>query len=97
MPNWFNPPGWLDATALLWVVHLAIALSLMELLVRLVMALRQGRVGAPAGQLLHLCAGLCLMLALREALSLNRPWWVLVWLSAAGAAHLGDSLWQRRP
>ena len=36
------------------------------------------------------------MLALREALMEARAVWLLVWLSASGAAHLGDIFWHRR-
>ena len=90
-------PGWLAQIDLVMVVHVAIALSLLELVGRWLYAARQGRAAACLGALLHLGAGLCLMLALREALMDARVAWVLVWLSASGAAHLGDIVWHRRP
>lgn len=89
-------PGWPEQIDLVLVVHVAIALSLLELAGRWLYAVRQGRDAACLGALLHLGAGLCLMLALREALVDTRPAWVLGWLSASGVAHLGDILWHRR-
>lgn len=89
-------PDWLAQIDLVMVVHVAMGLSLLELAGRWLHAARQGRATACVGALLHLGAGLCLMLALREALMGARVAWVLMWLSASGAAHLGDIVWHRR-
>jgi hypothetical protein len=48
---------------------------------------------APKDYLVNLCAGLCLMLALRSALADGWLWMVLC-LMAAGLAH-GTDLWTR--
>lgn len=99
MAEWTNPsswPSWLTHIDLVLVVHIAIALSLLEFGGRFIYATMQGRTAACLGTLLHLGAGLCLMFALREALLDTRAASVLGWLSASGAAHLGDIVWHRR-
>ncbi|MDP3521679.1 MAG: hypothetical protein Q8S02_13750 [Hydrogenophaga sp.] len=98
MPDWMNPEHWMaqvGLTHVAYVVNLAMALSALELIGRLAHGWRSGQVGASWGSALHVGAGLCLMLALREALTAQRPLWLLLWLSASGAAHLGDIAWRR--
>lgn len=98
MPDWMNPEQWMaqvGLTQVVYVVNLAIALSALELIGRLAHGWRSDQVGASCGPALHVGAGLCLMLALREALTAQRPLWLLLWLSASGAAHLGDIAWRR--
>jgi hypothetical protein len=98
MPDWMNPERWVAQIGLaqvVYVVNLAMALSALELAGRLLHGWRRGRAGASWGPVLHVGAGLCLMFALREALTAQRPLWLLLWLSASGAAHLGDIVWRR--
>ena len=98
MPNWMNPAHWTAQIGLahvVYVVNLAMALSALELAGRLVHGWRSGQASASWGPALHVGAGLCLMFALREALTGQRPLWLLLWLSASGAAHLGDIVWRR--
>lgn len=95
MPDWPHLPSWIAQIDVLALVHLAIGLSLLELAGRLVHAWRRGQPGLAWGAAFHLGAGLCLMGALREALTDNRPLGLLLWLSAAGIAHLADTLWRR--
>ena len=85
--------AWLDGAPLLGV-HVAMAWCVVE------MALRWARrdTGHPrsAWRLLHPAAGLCLMGALREALTSGQPIWLLAWMTAAGAAHVADLIWGPR-
>lgn len=95
MPDGFTLPEWVARMDVVVIVHLAIALSALELLGRLTHAVRRGHLPVAWGQVLHVGAGLCLMFALREALTESRPAWLLLWLSASGAAHVADIAWRR--
>jgi hypothetical protein len=53
-----------------------------------------GRGLAPAAYGLNLLAGLCLMLALRSAISTEQGFGMVPWLAASGLAH-GTDLWMR--
>ena len=85
MDDWFAGPHWVD---------LVIAFSVFE---GLALAMHFGLTGrgvAPAQFLANLLSGLCLMLALRNALA-GAAWpWLLLCVLAAGLAHAAD-LWRR--
>lgn len=85
----------IGTTQVLQLVHLAMALSVLELVSRPLYGWRRGETANGWGQVLHVGAGLWLMMALREALTANRPMWLLLWLSAAGATHVADIVWRR--
>lgn len=74
----------------IWVLVLAMAIGGLELLVRLFLTLRQAPHLRVWQGVLHPVAGLCLMGAVYEALTLARPVWLLGWITAAGLAHLID-------
>lgn len=78
-----------DAYASGLVVNIAIAFTVLELLALLAWHRLTKRGLAPADYLLNLLSGLCLMLALRCALS---EFWagMALCLIAAGVAHLRD-------
>lgn len=98
MADWFDIQWWMaqiGVAQVLWLVHLAMALSVMELAARLWLGWRHGWPASAWGQVLHVGAGLWLMMAIREALTDSRPVWLLLWLSAAGATHLADIVWRR--
>ncbi len=83
---------WYASTAL---VDGVIAFTVLELLALWLFHRRTGRGLAPADYALNGLAGLCLMVALRGALT---PQWPLVALGllAAGLAHFGDLLLRAR-
>ena len=87
---------WLTPQTVQWVLHLAMALSALELLWRVAACGRRGHWHAAWGHAWHLGAGLCLMAALLAALTGRDPLWLLLWLSASGVAHLADVWWARR-
>lgn len=72
------------------LVDVAIAITLVELVVLSLLHWRTGR-GVPARALLpNVTAGLCLMAALRASLT-GAPWgWMAAGLLAAGLAHAVD-------
>ena len=72
------------------LVDAIIALTLLETGVLLVLHLTTKRGLAPRDYLLNVASGLCLMLALRCALTGAAWFFVPVWLIAAGAAHTAD-------
>ncbi|WP_233167921.1 hypothetical protein [Xylophilus sp. ASV27] len=53
-----------------------------------------GRGLGPGAYLLNLVSGLCLMAALRCAVGGSDSLWIVLWLTAAGAAH-GVDMWKR--
>lgn len=71
----------MDEAWLLWVVYAAIGITGLEVL----WLLRTRSRWAIAANVL---AGLCLMLALQNALTHGPAWVVLWWLSLSGVAHL---------
>ena len=83
---------WYASTAL---VDGVIAFTVLELLALWLFHRRTGRGLAPADYALNGLAGLCLMVALRGALT---PQWAMVALGlvAAGVAHFGDLLLRAR-
>ena len=85
MDDWFAGPHWVD---------LVIAFSVLEGLALAVYFGLTGRGVAPAQFLVNLVSGLCLMLALRNALA-GAAWpWLLLCVLGAGLAHAVD-LWRR--
>lgn len=87
MAEWMSDGRWID---------LIVALVLIEWLAFAVWHRRTGQ-GLSGGKLLpNLAAGLCLMLALRSALT-DASWlWVALFVALSGAAHVAD-LWCRWP
>jgi hypothetical protein len=72
------------------IVDLILVLTLLEGIILVAYYRLTGRGLAPADLLSNLVAGICLLLALRDAL-LNASWvWIALWLSAALLAHLAD-------
>lgn len=72
------------------VVDLVIGLTVIEGL-SLALYHRLTGKGVPTGDFaVNLVSGLCLMLALREALAASSWMWIVVWLAAAGLAHAVD-------
>ena len=78
-------------------VDLAIAMTVMEGVVLAVYHRATGRGVAPKQYVLNVLSGLCLMLALRFALTGSAWLWVALALSASGVIHAVDmvSRWQR--
>lgn len=72
------------------IADLVIAVTLLEWLALAWLRRRTGRGIAPAALARALLPGLCLMLALRCALTGALWHWIAVWLLAAGLAHLAD-------
>ncbi len=78
---------WFDGTRL---VDLVIAVSLVEWLLLAQWHRRSGQGIAPGALKWMLLPGLCLMLAVRSALT-GAPWYLMaLLLSAAGLAHIAD-------
>jgi hypothetical protein len=76
------------------LIDLVIGLTLLEALGLWAWHRRSGRGVAPAEWALNLLSGLCLMFAVRGALT-AAPWfWIALGLIAAGAVH-GADLWRR--
>ena len=73
--------GWLDAI---------IVLVLLEAAALCAWHARTGRGLHPRALLPNLAAGLCLMLAVRAALTHAHPLWAAAALAGAGLAHLAD-------
>ena len=85
----------LDGYASGLIVEIAIGFTVLEMAALLLWHRLTGRGLAPPDYLLNLVAGLCLMLALRAALS--SVWeWMAVCLIASGVAHLSDLLLRAR-
>jgi hypothetical protein len=76
------------------LVDLVIVLSLLETVFLLVHHRLTGRGIAPSQFLANMVSGLCLMLALRAALTQSAWTWVALPLAAAGIVHASD-LWRR--
>ena len=87
-------PVW-DAYASGLVVDIAIAFTVLELAGLLAWHQLTGRGLAPADYALNLISGLCLMLALRTALSAMWAGMALC-LIAAGVAHISDLVQRTR-
>lgn len=76
------------------IVDLILATMVLEGIVLIAYNRRTGRGVAPVDLLINLLAGMCLLLALRAALT-GLSWrWTAAWLAAALLAHLAD-LWRR--
>ncbi len=79
----------------LWLIDIALAVGCAEWLF---VALRRRPAGTRREKLMLLSnvgAGLCLMLAVRAALT-NASWpWIAACLAAAGAAHVADGMLRR--
>ena len=72
------------------LIDLVIGVTLLEALALWLWHRRTGRGVAPGQWALNLLSGLCLMAAVRGALT-GAPWYaVALWLAAAGAMHAGD-------
>ena len=78
------------------IVDLVLAVTIGEALCLIAWRRRTGRGLTPAAVAALLAPGICLMLALRAALTESWPGWIGYWLAAAFAAHLVD-LRQRWP
>jgi hypothetical protein len=77
-----------------WLVDGVIAFLVVEVLALAVHHRLSGRGIAPREFVLNALSGLCLMLALRAALSGGAVSWIALALTAAGMAH-GADLWLR--
>jgi hypothetical protein len=84
-------------TALVWLVDLVIVATLIELFVLRSLHAKKGVGVAPKDFALNMLSGICLMLALRAALSNGPPVLILISLGAAGLLHGLDIYrrWQR--
>lgn len=79
-----------DILICLMLVDAVVAVALVELVVLVAWRAATGRGLAAADVVANLCAGLCLLGALRSVLS-GSGWPVCaLWLAAAGAAHATD-------
>ena len=76
------------------LIDLVIGLSMLEGVALAVYHRISGRGIAPREFAANLVSGLCLMLALRAAVTSAAWSWMALWLLAAGVAHWSD-LWQR--
>ena len=76
------------------LIDIVIAVTLIECTALLVFYQVKKRGLAPGDYLLNLVSGLCLMLALRCALTDSAWTWIAFWLMASGLAH-GTDLWRR--
>lgn len=85
MTDWLAGGGFID---------LVIALTLAEAAALLVWRRATGRGVAPRDFFVNLLSGLCLMLALRAALTGAAPSWTAAWVALAGLLH-GLDLWRR--
>ncbi len=90
LQNWVTSGGLVDTV---------IVITLFEITGLLVFYQQTKRGLKPRDFLLNALSGLCLMVALRDALT-SGPWYVIaVWLTLAGVAHTADvalRLHQRR-
>ena len=82
---WIEP--WVKTGGL---VDAIIAITLLETVALLIFYFTQKRGLAPRDYLLNVVSGLCLMLALRCALSSAAWFFISAWLMAAGMAHTAD-------
>jgi hypothetical protein len=82
---------------LLTLVHVAIAITLVEVLALLMYFRYKQRGVAPSQFLLNLASGLCLMFALRSVLTAAPALITALWLLASGVAHVSDlrSRWNK--
>ena len=76
------------------VVDVAIAITLLEGLALAVYHRATGRGVAPRNFAINMVSGLCLMMALRAALTGSSWMMVALFLSASGAVHAVD-IWRR--
>lgn len=83
--------------AVIWLVNFVILATLIEFFVLRVLHARKGVGVAPRDFVLNLLSGLCLMIALRVALTGGSLAWILITLAAAGLFHGLDIYrrWQR--
>jgi hypothetical protein len=77
-------------TALVHVIDAVIAITLLECVLLSLHHRLTGRGVAPAAFIVNLVSGLCLMLALRAALTGAAAAWVLLPLMLAGLTHAFD-------
>ncbi len=78
------------------LIDVALAITIVELVVLLVLRRRKASGAAAASLLANVGAGLSLMLAVRAAL-VGAAWpWLAACLAAAGAAHVADLTLRRR-
>lgn len=79
------------------MIDLLIGFTLLEGLALVVYHRLTGRGVRPGDFLVNLASGLCLMCALRVALSGSAWPWIAGWLAVAGLAHAWDMVrrWQR--
>ncbi len=83
-----------DTISAIHLVELAIAITVLEgLAIALFHRMTQKGL-APGDFALNLISGLCLMLALHNALSQSLWIWVALWLLCAGLVHWAD-IWHR--
>jgi hypothetical protein len=84
-------------TAVIWLVDLVIVATLIEFFVLRALHAKKGVGVAPKDFALNMLSGLCLMLALRAALSGGPLALILITLAAAGLLHGLDIYrrWQR--
>ena len=76
-------------------VDIVLAVIAVEWLAIVVSAPARGRAGASLSALLALAPGVCLLLALRAALTDSAWYWIPFWVTASFPFHLAD-LWGRR-
>ena len=83
--------------AVIWIVDFAIIATLIEFFVLRALYAKKGVGVAPKDFVLNMFSGLCLMLALRLALSSGPMALILITLAAAGLLHGLDiyKRWQR--
>jgi hypothetical protein len=87
------------ASDIVTLVDLAIAVTVVEGVVLVLLHRAGGRGVAPRDYLPNLLAGLCLMVALRCLAGGAAPAWIALWLLIAGLAHVTDlrRRWRRGP
>lgn len=80
------------------VVDIIVALMMLEAAVLYALYRKLGHGIPPAGLFGNLLAGICLLMALRTALTGGDWWLIAFWLAASLAGHLLDlrSRWQSR-
>jgi hypothetical protein len=84
-------------TAVIWLVDVVIVATLIEFFVLRTLYAKRGVGVAPKDFALNMLSGVCLMLALRVALSGGSSVLILITLAAAGLLHGADirRRWQR--
>ncbi len=80
-------PDWIASGR---IVDVVIAVTIVEAVMLIALHRRTGRGLAPADVLGTLAAGLCLMLALRAALTGAAWGWIVLWIALSGVFHAID-------